>query len=79
MLQRRIVPAIRVHRRSELSIVITRNLLRARLSEPLLPAAVIALNELPFGEATQGPSLAPLMASDGVGWADRRQTIEGLP
>jgi SAM-dependent methyltransferase len=53
------------------------NLLRARFPEPLLPAAVIALNKLPFGEATQAPSLAPLIASDGVGWADRRQTMEG--
>jgi SAM-dependent methyltransferase len=53
------------------------NLLRAQLPEPLLPAAVIAMNKLPFGEATQAPRLAPLITSDGVGWADHRQTIEG--
>lgn len=53
------------------------NILRAQLPEPLLPAAVIALNKLPSGEAIGAPSLAPLDAADGVGWVDRGQAIEG--
>jgi SAM-dependent methyltransferase len=53
------------------------NRLRAQFPEPLLPAAVIALNKLPSGEAIRAPSLAPLNAADGVGWVDRGQTIEG--
>jgi SAM-dependent methyltransferase len=52
------------------------NLLRAQLPEPLLPAAVIALNKLPSGEAIKAPSLAPMMAPDGVGWVEPGQTIE---
>lgn len=52
------------------------NLLRAQLPEAQLPAAVIALNKLPSGEAIDAPGLAPPMAPEGAAWVERGQMTE---
>jgi SAM-dependent methyltransferase len=54
-----------------------RQLLSDRLPEPRLPAAVLAVNELPSGEAATLPGPAAHFPQDGDGRADARQMVRG--
>jgi hypothetical protein len=52
-------------------------LLSDRLPEPQLPAAVLAVNELPSGEAATLPGSVAHFRQEGDGRADARQMVQG--